>query len=54
MEAPFVVVFYLYSTPYITMHMIRYPDPALSIGLEIVSLPDQAAQILSCRNVPQQ
>jgi hypothetical protein len=36
------------------MHTIRYPALALSTGFEIVSLPDQAVQILSYRSVPQQ
>jgi hypothetical protein len=44
-EALFVVVFYLYSALYTTMPTIRHPDPALSIGSEIVSSPDQAVQI---------
>jgi hypothetical protein len=41
----FVAVYYPYSNPHMLIHMIRHPDPALSIGFEIVSLPDQAAQI---------
>jgi hypothetical protein len=53
-EAPFIVVFYLYSAQYTTMPTIRDPDPALSIGFEIVSLPDQAVQISSSTSVPQQ
>jgi hypothetical protein len=36
------------------MHTIRHPDPVLSIGFEIVSLQDQAAQISSCASVPRQ
>jgi hypothetical protein len=53
-EALFVLVFYLYSALYTTMPTIQHPDPALSIGFEIISLPDQAVQISSFTNVAQQ
>jgi hypothetical protein len=36
------------------MPTIQHPDPALSIGFEIISLPDQAVQISSFTNVAQQ
>jgi hypothetical protein len=50
----FVAKFYLYSAPYTTIPTMRHPDPALSTGFEIVSLSDQAVQILSYTSVLQQ
>jgi WD40 repeat protein len=44
-KVPFAAVCYPYTAPHTLMHTIRHLDPALSIGFEIVSLPDQMVQI---------